>query len=115
MLFNSDATNLVAGDTNGVGNLFLRDLLTNAVIRLTQTSGSYASISDDGRLVAYASFDDSIVRDIFVHESNFAYACQEQVATTIGTGGNDTLTGTEVRNVIARSSLVAPTCRARAS
>ena len=65
VLFFSDANNLVAGDTNGVADLFLKDLGTNAVLRVTtQSSGAQiaaggnclgANMTPDGRLVAFNS------------------------------------------------------------
>jgi len=62
--FASDATNLVPGDTNGQGDVFVHDLLTGQTSRVSVTNdGSQAiggpsaapSISDDGRYVAFAS------------------------------------------------------------
>ncbi len=59
--FTSPATNLVPGDTNGVGDVFLRDRVAGTT-RLVSTSGSPAnapsygaSVSDDGRYVAFTS------------------------------------------------------------
>jgi hypothetical protein len=70
--FTSQATNLVAGDTNGSADVFVRDLQTNTTTRVsvatdgTQRSGdsggfadhfevTQVSISDDGNLVAFTS------------------------------------------------------------
>jgi len=79
--FESGATNLVGGDTNGVTDIFVRDRETGVTRRVSRsTSGreanggsSFASISADGRFVAFSSEasnlvpgDDNGVRDVFV-------------------------------------------------
>ena len=81
--FESDATNLVAGDTNGFWDVFVRDLTGTTTVRVSVDSdevegdsGSYdPSISADGRFVAFESFASSLVagdtngqRDIFVRD-----------------------------------------------
>jgi TolB protein len=61
--FNSAATNLVAGDTNGVVDVFLRDRVAGTTRRISvgpggvQANGatSQSAISADGRHVAYTS------------------------------------------------------------
>jgi Tol biopolymer transport system component len=63
--FNSDATNLVAGDTNGETDVFVRDLLLGQTSRANLApsplparvnGGAYrSSLSHDGRFVAYES------------------------------------------------------------
>ena len=63
VLFASDATNLVAGDTNSVKDLFLKDMQTGITTRIsTDSAGNEADaetrwggISDDGRYVAFES------------------------------------------------------------
>ena len=67
--FWSDATNLVAGDTNGVGDCFVFDNVTNTTRLVSVSSagiqgnsGSYRSrISADGRYVVYRSFASNLV------------------------------------------------------
>jgi len=62
--FRSNATNLVAGDTNNVSDVFVHDTQTGATERVSIESdgtefndGSFApSISDDGRYVALQSY-----------------------------------------------------------
>ena len=81
--FASDATNLVAGDTNGARDIFLHDRTTSATTRVsvdstgTQGNGSsyYPSISSDGRYVVFYSTasnlvagDSNGVHDVFVHD-----------------------------------------------
>lgn len=63
LAFESDATNLVTGDTNGVRDAFLRDRTLNRTVRVsvsaTKAQGngrSYAaSVSPDGKKVAFLS------------------------------------------------------------
>ena len=67
--FESDATNLVAGDTNGVYDIFVRDRQNGTTERVSvSTSGTQAdnysivaSISADGRYVAFQSFSTNLV------------------------------------------------------
>ena len=77
VVFSSVATNLVAGDTNGTSDVFVRDRMANTTLRLsvsaagTQVSDPAAennkigsvtpSISNDGRYVAYASLAENIL------------------------------------------------------
>jgi Tol biopolymer transport system component len=81
--FLSWASNLVPGDSNGEGDIFLHDRLDQTTIRVSvdssgteanQESG-YASVSDDGQLVAFASLATNLVPgdttagwDVFVHD-----------------------------------------------
>ena len=61
--FQSVASNLVAGDTNGVSDIFLKDLTTGAVTRVSNDSAggqligasTRASLSADGRMVAFVT------------------------------------------------------------
>ena len=81
--FESDATNLVSGDTNGKPDIFVHDLQTGETTRVSVNSSggqgngycSYPSISGDGRDVAFQSSDTNLVAgdtntfpDIFVHD-----------------------------------------------
>jgi len=81
--FLSGASNLVAGDTNGVGDVFVRDRVAGATTRVSvASSGTQASsgsdepvISADGRYVAFVSMADNLVpgdtnrrRDVFVRD-----------------------------------------------
>lgn len=83
VVFMSEASNLVSGDTNRVADTFVRDLSTGTVERVSLSSrseqgnaGSYsASISRDGRFVAFRSQasnlvdgDTNGVADIFVRD-----------------------------------------------
>lgn len=81
VVFESSATNLVAGDANAAGDVFRHDLVTGATMRasLSVSQGdanghsSTASVSNDGDLVAFSSDASNLVnadangqRDIFL-------------------------------------------------
>jgi Tol biopolymer transport system component len=100
--FNSSASNLVSGDTNGSSDIFVRDLLTNTTRRVSLatdgTQGNYnsnsPSISADGRYVAFYSFASNLVSgdtngpgDIFVRDLLTNTTRRVSVATD-GTQGN---------------------------
>ena len=69
MAFRSDDSNLVSGDTNGSGDIFLRDTHTGKTTRLSvDSSGTQAnnwsefpSISADGHYVAFDSEASNLV------------------------------------------------------
>jgi Tol biopolymer transport system component len=88
--FDSWATNLVPGDTNGFIDVFVHDRLTGSTTRVSVSSsgsqgnfgGSTPSISADGRYVSFESDSVDLVpgdtngdRDIFLHD--------RQTATTV--------------------------------
>ena len=81
--FDSDATNLVAGDTNGCTDVFVRELAAGRTVRASVDSagaeGNGASsacvLSADGRWVAFQSLatslvagDTNLASDVFVHD-----------------------------------------------
>lgn len=81
--FSSDANNLVAGDINGVSDIFVYDRETQVTERVSlrtdrgeANGASYApAISDDGNIVVFQSFatnlvdgDTNNVADVFIHE-----------------------------------------------
>jgi Tol biopolymer transport system component len=81
--FESSATNLVAGDTNGVQDIFVHDLLTGTTVCANvASSGAQANsdcfdvaLSGDGRHVVFTSYATNLVtpdinptRDVFVHD-----------------------------------------------
>lgn len=67
--FVSKASNLVAGDGNGVEDVFVKDLSDGTIIRCSTDSGGaeadgsslYPSISADGRYVAFESSASNLV------------------------------------------------------
>ena len=81
--FASNATNLVAGDSNGVSDIFVHDRQTGATTRVSVDSAGNQSnaaswdpsVSADGRYVAFVSSasnlvagDTNGVSDVFVHD-----------------------------------------------
>jgi hypothetical protein len=81
--FTSSATNLVAGDTNGVSDVFVRDTQTGVTNRVSVSSAgvqangasTVSDISEDGRFVVFASTatnlvagDTNGVSDVFVRD-----------------------------------------------
>jgi Tol biopolymer transport system component len=81
--FESLASNLVAGDTNGAWDVFVRDQVAGSTVRVSvgpaglESNGAsrHASISADGRYVAFeseatnlAAGDTNAVADVFVHD-----------------------------------------------
>src|SRR5262249_48515409 len=82
--FESTATNLVSGDTNGASDVFLKDTVTGTLTRIsTDGSGAQAngyslapSLSSDGRYAAFSSIasnlvsgDTNLYDDIFVKDT----------------------------------------------
>ncbi|HEY9848816.1 MAG TPA: DUF4347 domain-containing protein [Leptolyngbyaceae cyanobacterium] len=67
--FNSAASNLVSGDTNGASDIFVRDTLTNTTTRVSvdsmgnqaNSSSFYPFISADGRYVTFRSTASNLV------------------------------------------------------
>jgi Tol biopolymer transport system component len=83
VVFTSDATNLVGDDTNGLADVFVRDLLTGTTVRASvgtggvQGNGASGSpaISANGRWVAFVSEaknlvpgDSTVWQDVFVRD-----------------------------------------------
>ncbi len=94
--FGSAATNLVAGDTNGVADVFVRDRKSGTTTRVSVSSGGGQgnassggpAISGDGRYVAFGSSASNLVAgdangtfDVFVHDR------QTGTTTLEGSGG----------------------------
>jgi hypothetical protein len=101
--FNSVATNLVEGDTNGVRDVFVHDRVTGETQRVsvasdgeqTNSDSDNAVISADGRYVTFTSSASNLVEgdtdgvsDIFVHDRVTGDTIRISVASD-GTQGND--------------------------
>src|SRR5882672_1032522 len=101
--FSSDASNLVAGDTNGVADVFVRDMQTGVTTRVSvsvagaQSNGYSASpsISADGRFVAFTSDGSNLVAgdinghvDVFVRDRQAGTTEQVSVSTGGTQGGS---------------------------
>jgi len=120
--FSSEADNLVADDTNGLSDVFVRDLATGNTVMVSRgTNGMSAdnasfqpAISPDGRYVAFASAADNLVpadsnryQDVFLCDLQSGALTLVSVNTN-GTGPGDNLSdspliGTDGRYVAFRS------------
>ena len=129
--FDSEASNLVAGDTNNVRDVFVRDRQSGATTRESvgeggaqSGGGSYAgSISEDGHLVAFLADASNLVAgdtnnetDVFVHdhlrgttirasvESARAQANQRSQSPEISAGGRFVAFDSYSSNLIAEDT-----------
>jgi hypothetical protein len=104
--FESSATNLVGGDSNGADDVFLRDLGAGTTVRVSvDSSGGQASsasavgsISADGRFVGFLSLAPNLVSgdtngawDAFIHDTVSGTTARVSVATSGAQGNDDTL------------------------
>jgi len=96
--FESEASNLVPGDTNGFADVFLRDRKTKTTLRVSVVQGNLEPdgvsqdprVSADGRMIAFASEASNLVggdanasEDIFVRDR----AAHRTRRVTVGVGG----------------------------
>jgi len=94
--FMSLATNLVAGDTNGVMDVFVHDRGTGQTTRVSVASGgaqgngtsAVPAISADGRFVAFYSYANNLVpgdtnrrSDVFIHDRGTGQTTRVSVAS----------------------------------
>ena len=108
--FRSRASNLVAGDTNGGFDIFLRDQLQQTTRRVSVgTSGSQANaesyapaVSDDGRFVAFSSSATNLVlgdlngsEDAFVRDNQTGVTVELSL-TDVGMQANSSSTVTDI-------------------
>lgn len=108
VVFWSNASNLVSGDTNGVRDIFVKDLITGEIVRIsTDIAGSqgnneslHARFSPDGTQIVFDSFASNLVtgdtnghQDVFVVTLNLP-------AGIYGTGLADVLNGTDADDII---------------
>jgi Tol biopolymer transport system component len=116
--FDSDATNLVAGDTNGTTDIFVRDLQAGTTERVSVSTGGvqgndlsiFPAISADGRYVAFWSYASNLVAgdnnsdfDIFVHDRQTG----STEAVSVATGGTQPLGGVGQPSISANGRYVA--------
>ncbi|MDQ3064730.1 MAG: hypothetical protein M3Q36_00460 [bacterium] len=105
--FSSTASNLVTGDTNGLEDVFVRDMQTGTTTRVnTDSSGAqgnsgafYVYISGDGRYVAFSSYSTNLVAgdtngfsDVFVKDR------QTGTTTRVNTDSSGTQANAESNN-----------------
>jgi Tol biopolymer transport system component len=111
--FDSDATNLVPGDTNGVRDVFVHDRLTGTTTRVSrptpsgQANGSShgPAISASGQFVAFYSFATNLVTgdtngegDVFLHNRA---AAGTTVRVSVATGGAEAIGGGSFSPVVS--------------
>ncbi len=105
--FDSEATNLVLDDTNGVSDVFLRDLQLGTTVRVSVTAmgeqtnggGGAPSISADGRFVAFESGSTNFVSgdangfgDIYVKDMLTGAVTRASVSSTGAEPNNESMT-----------------------
>jgi hypothetical protein len=125
--FESDAANLVAGDTNGMRDVFLRDLAGGTTLRVSVSSAgaqadgasTRAAVSGDGSRVAFQSDATNLVRgdtngltDVFLWErasggivrvsmdSNGAQGDSASTGASIAADGNTVLFQSSATNLV---------------
>lgn len=117
VVFESTATNLVAGDTNSASDIFMKDTVTNATTRLsTDSSGTqstsfsssdYPSISSDGRYVSFHSDATNLVvgdtngdDDVFLKDTVTGVTIRVSTNSS-GVQGNDDSTNSLNHNFVS--------------
>ncbi|GLW34998.1 hypothetical protein [Actinoplanes regularis] len=103
VVFTSEADNLVSGDTNATGDVFLRDRQAGTTERVSLTAGGgqadgasvQPTVSDDGNRVAFLSVADDLVTGD-TNDTSDAFVRDRQAGTTVrvsvssgGAQGND--------------------------
>jgi Tol biopolymer transport system component len=106
VVFSSAASNLVAGDTNGRDDVFVRDRVLGTTERVSvdssgvegDSSSSVASLSDDGRFVAFQSSARNLVAgdtnaaiDIFLRDRTLGTTTRVSVDSNGVEGNYDSL------------------------
>jgi hypothetical protein len=98
VVFDSEANNLVPNDTNGAGDVFVRDMQANTTIgvSISGNSGGFdASISLDGQFVVFTSGSTNLVpndtngkADVFVYSMQTGQIVRASVSSS-GVEGNN--------------------------
>ena len=122
--FQSEANNLVADDTNRVGDVFVHDRQTGVTEQVSVTSegtpgngGSYSpSISADGRWVAFVSLASNLVADdtneqadIFVYDRGERGKVTPGLPPAVKTGAQTPTVGPATVTVKSQIATIAPT------
>lgn len=121
--FESRATNLVAGDTNAAGDVFVHDRQTALTTRVSVDSFGVQAIADtgnvcisgDGRCVGFESYDSNLTpgdtngwSDIFVHDRQTGQTSR----ASVGLGGVEPNFNSSLPSISADGRYVAFTSRA---
>lgn len=123
--FHSAATNLVAGDTNGVQDVFVKDTLTGGVTRISTSAGgaqgngasTWAAISSNGRRVAFNSDASNLVPgdtnatgDVFIKDldTGATILASSGLGGTLANGGSNMgdLSGPDAPGISGNGNLV---------
>lgn len=114
VVFESDSTNAVAGDTNGATDIFVKNIWTGAITRVSVSSAggqandasSYGDISADGQRVAFRSQatdlvagDTNGVMDVFWHD--LGSGATVRVSTDSSGGQSDAVNSNHYRPAIS--------------
>lgn len=101
--FRSQASDLVAGDNNGLWDIFVRDLTTDTTERVSVASDGTESnqnsfepgLSDDGRFIAFRSMASNLVSDdnnaradVFVHDRTTGQTVRISESSAIESDGH---------------------------
>ena len=105
--FVSEATNLVANDTNGKSDIFVHDRFTGKTARVSVASdgtqadadSSFTSISSDGRYVAFSSAATNLVADDTNGLADFFVHDRQDATTELVTGPSEFDIGAGIVNV----------------
>jgi cyclophilin family peptidyl-prolyl cis-trans isomerase len=112
VVFSSDATNLINGDTNGKRDIFIRDRVAGTTARISVSLGGglanghsdWARVSDDGRFVVFESDATNLVAgdtngktDVFLRDRQSAQTFRVSVNSQ-GVQGNGRSFGGSVSN-----------------
>ena len=113
VVFSSNATNLVAGDTNATHDAFLRDTQLDTTVRVSVSTagvegnnGSYEpQISSDGRYIVFSSDSTNLVagdtngvRDVFLRDTQLNTTTRVSISTA-GTEGNETVVDNTIASI----------------
>jgi flagellin len=103
VVYSSDANNLVAGDTNGLRDVFLYDVAADTTARISKaddgTQGDgwshAANINSDGRYIAFSSNSSNLVPpgddgiwDVFLYDTQLGQMTRMSVTEDGSDGGN---------------------------
>lgn len=103
VVFSSLATNLVPNDTNGVRDVFVKDLVSDSTVRVSMHSdgaqsvvdnefeGMPTSISADGRYVAFLTFERLLPRDNNIHNDIYVKDMVTGALDLVSTAGDESL------------------------
>ncbi|HVH35302.1 MAG TPA: hypothetical protein VM847_14450, partial [Tahibacter sp.] len=103
VVFSSLATNLVPDDTNGVRDVFVKDLVTDSTVRISmhadgsqsvlnnEFEGMPTSISADGRYVAFLTFERLLPRDNNIHNDVYVKDMRTGEIDLVSTASDETL------------------------